>query len=121
MRTVNITRYEITRPGILNDFEEVLHSLQFKYNTNQLVVAGLQPDEITMAMSRAMKVCRLNGIEVAEHFRSLYVFDENTGATYCDWRMSRQGFTLVILNAPHSNTAIARWQWELVNTVTETS
>jgi len=35
--------------------------------------------------------------------------------------MSRQGFTLVILNAPHSNTAIARWQWELVNTVTETS
>lgn len=117
MNTVNITRYEFITPGTPDDFIEALHSLQFKYNTTHLVLAGLQPDEITTAISKAMKVCRLNAIDTGDHFRSFYVFDENSGTTYCDWRMSREGFTLVIMNATHSNMTIARWQWELVNTI----
>lgn len=114
---INISRYEITIPGTPEDFEEVLHSLEFKYNTGHLALSGLKPSEIRTSINRAMKVCRLNHIDTADHFRSMYIFDEKTGNTYCDWRMTRQGFTLVVMNTPAISPAIARWQWELINSM----
>jgi hypothetical protein len=117
MGTVNIRRYEFTTAGILEDFEEVIHTAAFKYDTRHLALSGLEPQEIMKAISRAMKVCRLNGIDPAEHFRSLYIFDEDNHNTYCDWRMTRQGFALVVINTPATNPAIASWQWQLINSV----
>lgn len=117
MNRINIRRYEITMPGAFDEFEEILHSAEFKYNTNHLALSGLQNDQVRAAIGRAMKVCRLNGIDPAEHFRSCYIFDEKTGSTYCDWRMTRQGFTLVVINTPATNNALARWQWELINSL----
>ncbi len=117
MNTINISRYEITTSGILTDFEEIFHSAAFKYNTDHLAMSGLQPDEIMTAIGMAMKVCRLNQIDPAEHFRSLYIFDETSHNTYSDWRMTRQGFALVVINTPAHNTAIARWQWQLINSI----
>lgn len=115
MNDINITRYEISIHDASDDFEDILHGLNFRYNAGHLALSGLNADDINEAISKAMKVCMLNGIDTSDHFRSLYIFDEHTGSTFCDWRMTRQGFTLVVMNTPATNEAIARWQWELIN------
>lgn len=115
METTTLIRYDTTPPHELEDFEDLMLSLQFKYNTIHLALAGIEPDDILASITRAMKICRLNGIDTTHHFRSLYIFDDDRANTYCDWRMTRQGFTLAVLNASNPNEAIARCQWELVN------
>lgn len=117
MQTLNITRYEITMPGPVDDFVDMIHSIEFKYNTSHLAIAGLEADGITEAIGKAMKVCRLNNIDTADHFRSFYIFDEKKGNTCCDWRMTRQGFMLVVINAPATTQAIAQCQWEMINSL----
>jgi hypothetical protein len=113
MNILNITRYEIPAHNEADDFVEALHSVEFRYTTRQLVVAGVQPEEIIHSINKAIKVCRLNFVDPADHFRSFYVFDELKGNLYCDWRMTREGFMLAIMNTPATNTSIAHWQWEL--------
>lgn len=115
MNTISIARYDIETSHELEDFAEIIHSIEFRYNTAHLALAGLKAGEIGQAINQAMKVCLFNGIDTAEHFRPFYVFDEKRGGTYCDWRMTRQGFTLVVLNAPVLHMTIAHWQWELIN------
>jgi hypothetical protein len=117
MNTINISRYEIFAHGAPDDFGEVLHSIEFKYNTRHLALSGLEPAEIMKAIGRAMKICRLNNIDTADHFRPMYVFDEKSHNTYCDWRMTSQGLALVIINTPVINTAVANWQWKMINCV----
>ena len=117
MDTISLVRYGMTTSHELEDFTEILHSIDFKYNTRHLSLAGLRPEEINSAINKAMKVCLLNGIDAAEHFRSFYVFDGNRGSIYCDWRMTKQGFTLVVMNAPVLHMSIAHWQWEMVERI----
>jgi hypothetical protein len=117
METLDLIRYDLKLHDYLDEFEEMLHDLEFTYNTTHLAMAGLPAAEIDMALRDAMKVCRMNGVHPSEHFRSIYIFDEKDGDTYCDWRMTDRGFALVIMNAPHTNKAIARWQWELSGVV----
>jgi hypothetical protein len=113
MNIFNITRYEIPAHNEADDFIEALHSVEFKYTTRQLIVAGVQPDEILHSINKAIKVCRLNLVDPSDYFRSCYVFDESSGNLYCDWRMTREGFMLTIMNTPATNTAIAHWQMRL--------
>lgn len=117
MSTTEIARYDIPVPDVLDDFAGIIHSIEFKFNTNHLLMAGIRPGEINEAVSRAMRVCRLNAVETTEHFRPLYIFDKDQGNTYCDWKMTRQGFTLVLMNAPVTHMAIAQWQWQVINTL----
>ncbi len=115
MNTINIIRYDFRLHDQMAEFREKLHQMEFIYNTGHLAIAGVLPADINTAVRNAMKVCTINNVEPADHFRSLYVFNEKNHATYCEWLMSRQGFALVIINAPHTNATVARWQWELVN------
>ena len=117
--TISITRYDIKTHNQLDDFEDLIHNLRFNYHSDHLALIGLSPAEIHDAITCAMKVCKLNGVEATEHFALQYVFDEKEHSTYGDWKMTRQGFILSILNAPKTNEAIARWQWELVNVMME--
>jgi hypothetical protein len=114
METLSITLYDSKFSHELDDFADIIITAQFKYNTGHLLLAGLSSDDIGYAMGRAMKVCKMNGIDPRDHFRSLYVFDEKNSFTYCDWKMTREGFTLVVMNSPSTNEAIAHWQWEMV-------
>lgn len=113
METLELVRQETRISTELKDFADFVRSLEFTFHADHLLLAGLQPEEIDTAIRRAMKICRLNEVDTADHFQTLYVFDETNGNTYCDWRMTRQGFSLAIMNAPHDNEIIAHWLWEL--------
>ncbi len=112
---LNLIQYTVATPDELDDFVNMYHTIHLKYNTQHLLLAGLKSDEINTAVNRAMIVCKLNGVDTREHFKSVYVFDSVKNMVYYDWRMTRQGFALVIMNAPSENTTVARWQWELAN------
>jgi hypothetical protein len=115
MNTTSIARYEIITHHELEDFLEATQLIQFKFNSRHLIMAGLHPDEIQDAINRAMKVCTMNSIDTTDHFRVLYVFNKEKGDLYGDWQMTREGFMLVVMNTPVTNTDIARWQWKLIN------
>jgi hypothetical protein len=117
MSTLHIARYEVVNHHELDDFVEALHHIQFKYSSRQLMLAGLSPDDIPAAIGRAMKVCRLNDVDTTDHFRTMYVFNKQTGTTYRDWRMTREGFMLAIMNTPANTLQLARWQWELITSL----
>ena len=117
--TISITRYDIKTHNQLDDFEDIIRSLRFTHHSDHLAAIGLSAEEIHDAITCAMKVCKLNGVEATEHFALQYVFDEKEHGTYSDWKMTPQGFILSIMNAPKKNEAIAKWQWELVNVMME--
>ena len=117
MQTVNVIRYGIGLHNLADNFSDMLRSIEFIYSTRHLAAAGLTPAEIGIAITNAMKVCRINDIDPSDHFRTLYIFSEKNHDTYTEWRMTRQGFALSIMHAPNINPAIARWQWELVNLI----
>jgi hypothetical protein len=117
MATVELIRYGFGLHSVADDFEDLLRSLELTYSTRHLAAAGLTASEIGMAITAAIRVCRLNQIDPTNHFRSRYIFDERKHDLYTEWRMTRQGFALAIMHAPNITPAIARWQWELVNGV----
>jgi hypothetical protein len=43
----------------------------------------------------------------------MYVFDGNTGALHIDWRMSKKGLNVMMMQIPALNEKIAQWLWEL--------
>jgi hypothetical protein len=107
--------YETSPHHELDDFIEAIQLIQFQFNSRHLIMAGLHPDEIQDAINRAMKVCTINHVDTTDHFRVLYLFNNEKGGIYSDWQMTREGFMLVVLNTPVTNSTIARWQWKLIN------
>lgn len=111
-----ISRYETTINSEAEHFEEVLESIRFMYNCRHLSEAGLfRKEDINDAVGRAMLVCQLNGIDSRHHFKTVYVFNQADCSVTTDWCMTRQGLSLVIMNAPTPNLAIAKWQWQIAN------
>ena len=112
---LEIIPYDTTLSTELDEFTEMIHSLELKYNSWHLLQAGIEPTAIHSAIEKAMHVCNLNGIDTDHHFRPFYIFNEEKATTYCDWRMTRQGFYLVLLNSPAETIQLAKWQWGLAN------
>lgn len=114
MNTINIIPYhEEYIHTALADFEEVVQGSMLRYSMRHLVSAGISSREsFNKALANAMQVCDYAGINIAHHFRRVYVFDAETASIDTDWWMSRQGFKLIIMQYPHINERLARWLWE---------
>lgn len=110
-----IMKYEIRFIPELDEFEELVHSLEFRYSSRHLLIAGIEVAEMPETIARAMRACKNAGIETRDHFRSLYIVDEKTSGVFRDWRLTRQGFALCIMSAAGVNKTIACCQWELAN------
>ena len=114
MNTINIIPYHEEHIHIaLADFEEILHGSMLTYSMRHLVAAGITSREsFNKALVNAMQVCNYAGINIAYHFRQVYVFDAEAATIDTDWWMSRQGFKLIIMQYPDVNQQLARWLWE---------
>jgi len=115
METHYITHYSsVHSKSISDEFEEALRDSTLHYSMRHIILAGITSQEnVAAAMERAMQVCSLAGVNIRYHFKQVYVSNENTGAVYTDWLMSRKGFNLMIMQSPELNEQIARWLWEL--------
>lgn len=75
----------------------------------------ISDDEIEDAIKKAISICHLVGIETKYHFKKIYVFDDHDKTINVDWRMSKKGFNLVIMQFQKLNQKNAIWLWQLAN------
>ena len=115
MATINIVSYSLDQsPFVIAEFEEAMKHSALSYSMRHLILAGVASEEnFDQMLSRSMKVCQLAGIRVSDHFRQIFVFDHETGGTYFDWLMTREGFKLMLMQNPGLNVRLAHYLGEL--------
>jgi hypothetical protein len=95
--------------------EDAIHEQLLTFNTRSLVDIGFDPcDEICSAVERAMQVCNYNGLPVNDHFKPIFVSDNDAHTVRKEWRLSRLAYMLVMLNGASHNPMAGRLQYEVL-------
>ncbi|WP_293872317.1 hypothetical protein [Flavobacterium sp.] len=98
----------------LRDFEEAIYRANLKYSLGHLNFSENNPTNIVGdALKKSLLICQLAGIKSSRHFKKIYVYDLENQITYIDWRMSQEGFNLMIMQLPKLNKKTALWIWKL--------
>jgi hypothetical protein len=98
----------------LRDFEEAIHYSKLHYSLRHLTfTADISPENILEALQKSLQICQLAGIESKHHFKKIYVYDASLKTLHIDWRMSKKGFNLMVMQFPLLNQKKALWLWEL--------
>lgn len=100
---------------VLDDFEEAIHNRQLHFLASTLEHVGFQlPGQISQAVGRAIQICNNCGLPVREHFKVIYISDNGAHTVRIDWRLSKFGYMLVMLNGTPDNPAVAQTQLEML-------
>jgi hypothetical protein len=95
--------------------ESILYS-KLQYSSIDLqLIQETSDDEIEESVKNAIAICHLVGIESRFHFKKIYVFDVDYNTINIDWRMSKKGFNLVVMQFQKLNQKNAIWLWELAD------
>jgi hypothetical protein len=98
----------------INDFEEAIYNSKLHYSLLHLAfVESISPENILEALQKSLHICQLAGIETKHHFKKIYVYDLENNAMHIDWRMSKKGFNLMVMQFPSLNKEKALWLWKL--------
>lgn len=98
----------------LRDFEEAIDNSKLNYSLGHLTFAeDDSTNTIADALKKSLQICKLAGIESSRHFKKIYVYDLEKQTIYIDWRMSQEGFNLMIMQLPKLNKKTALWIWKL--------
>ncbi len=102
--------------AFLNQLKEsILHS-KLQYSSIDLqVFQEMTSDEVEESIKNAIAICHLVGIESKYHFKKIYVFDVDCNTINIDWRMSKKGFNLVVMQFQKLNQKNAVWLWRLAD------
>jgi len=101
---------------MISDFEEALENSMYTYSLLKLkFMDDISPDQILEAVQKSIKVCGMAGINSFQHFKKVYVCDSETRCVQIDWRMTKKGLNLMVMQTPSLNEPIARWLWELAD------
>jgi hypothetical protein len=95
--------------------EEAVNDRALVFNALSLRKIGFESlVEINKAVERAIAICYHNGVSPREHFKAIYIADEETHTIRKDWKLSRLAYTLAIFNGASDNANVARLQFEIV-------
>ena len=50
---------------------------------------------------------------LAAKFKKIYVYDPEISTMHIDWRMTKKGLNLMVMQTPSIHEKMARWLWEL--------
>jgi hypothetical protein len=65
------------------------------------------------ALKKSLQICHLADINSKHHFKQIYIFDATTGTLHVDWKMSKTGFNLMMIQIASTNKQFALWLWKL--------
>ena len=100
----------------LNELKESILYLSLQYSSNDLqLIQEMSNDEIDESIKNAIAICQLVGIESKYHFKKIYIYDLNYNKLQVDWRMSKKGFNLVMMQFQKLNQKNAIWLWQLAD------
>lgn len=110
-----MTYYPIKSQSFYNrKFEEAFHDTMLVYSLLDLAILGdLSEENFQKALQQSIETCYLAGINSNYHFKQVYVFDNTIGTLRIDWRLSKTGLNLIIIQTPLLNNKMAIWQLKL--------
>ncbi|MEP1094192.1 MAG: damage-inducible protein D [Cyclobacteriaceae bacterium] len=115
MRHEVITITSINRNPSIEAFRNAVEDMRFIFKASRLCEAGMtSSEELIRAVEQAMKVCIISGIPVRNHFKAFYIADEGQHDMTRDWKLSKLGFALVMLNGDAENPMVGKLQLELI-------
>jgi hypothetical protein len=101
---------------MMNEFEEALHNSMRRYSLRHLdFMEDVSEEQIMEALQKSMQVCRLAGVNSVQHFKKIYVYDSEVSTMHIEWRMTKKGLNLMVMQSPSMNERLARWLWELAD------
>jgi hypothetical protein len=117
MKNSEITLFSLHNNNFMkSDFEEELENSLCRYSLRQLnFMHDISQEHILEAVQKSMQVCCLAGINSLQHFKKVYVYDAEESNVQIDWRMSKKGLNLMVMQTPSLNEPMARWLWELAD------
>ncbi|WP_428659904.1 hypothetical protein [Runella sp.] len=117
MKTDTIILYSSIKTHIsLSEFEDAFYHSMRPYSLRHLIVSEeVTPETLLEALQKSLQICKLAGINGRHHFKKIYVYDAAVKTMHIDWRMSKKGFNLMVMQIPSLNEEIARWLWELAD------
>jgi hypothetical protein len=98
------------------DFEEAMQNSMRSYSLRHLnFMEDISEEQLSEALQKSKEVCRLLGINSIQHFKKIYVYDPEVSTMQIDWRMTKKGLNLMVMQTPSMNEKMARWLWELAD------
>ena len=103
-------------PSMMNDFEEAFQSSMRRYSLRQLnFIDDISDEQLLESLQKSMQVCSLAGGNSGKHFKKIYVYDPEVSTMQIDWRMTKKGLNLMVMQTPSINEKMARLLWELAD------
>ncbi len=117
MKTDNIIYYPSITDGFLqSEVENTFYDAMLIYSLRHLsFLEDVSEENILAALQKSLQICHLAGVNSRHHFKQIFVFDLNKGMLHIDWRMSKTGFNLLIIQMPSANVNLASWLWKLAD------
>ena len=106
----------INNEFVQNEMENTFYDAMLIYSLSHLeVIENVSRENIFEALQKSLQVCNSAGVNSKHHFKQIFLFDSTIGTLLIDWRMSRTGFNLMIIQMPSANEKLANWVWKLAN------
>jgi hypothetical protein len=97
--------------------EDAMNDCNLIFTGNSLLDIGFKSySEIEDAIQRARSVCRCNGVAMHQHFKVIFISDEDHHTIQRDWKLSRLAYTLSIINGSSENPLVAQLQMAILKT-----
>jgi len=97
---------------VIHNFMDLYYSLHMTHLASDLLKKGLSPDQITDAVTTAIKVANTSGIETNKHFMPVYSGINEEIIQDC--KLSHLAYGLVIMNADASLPVVGDFQIDVL-------
>lgn len=117
MRNDSITLFSLRETNACtHNFEEALQHSMRKYSLRNLrFMDEISQEQLSNTLQKSIQVCRMAGENSILHFKKIYVYDAELNTMKIDWRMTKKGLNLMIMQTPSVNEQMARWLWKLAD------
>jgi hypothetical protein len=103
-----------SQPFSNHDAEEAFYCSIRKYSLIKIPnQKRISEEKLMEALEKSLRVCQMAGINSQQHYKKMYVYDTDNQTVHIDWRMSKRGFNLMLMQMSSENEKMAKWLWEL--------
>ena len=101
-------------PKSIEQFLEMLAEKELNFYADTLENVYASSDELNSAVVKAIRICQSMGLPLNEHFKAVYLYDNDSHSVRRDWKLSRLAYYLSIINGNPANPIVGRMQIELL-------
>ncbi len=114
--TTNTVNYSLSTKNqfVDNEFDDDFYNHRLKYSLRHLAFLGnISNEKMEDALNKCLQICYLANINSKQHFKRVYLYNEQANMLQVDFFMSKNGFNLILMQMPTINEKLACWLWRL--------